>query len=281
MVRIQIPAEKIGTVIGPGGRVIRSIIEETKCSIDVQDDGTVFIGSSSEEMSRKAIEIIEGLTKDIEVGDIFNGKVSRIVDFGAFVELPNGKDGLVRIGELADYHVPSVEDVVSLGDEIMVKVIEIDSMGRINLSRRALLTGEEGEERPPREEGDEGQPAYAGSDDRPPRDQERYGSGRERPRGRPANGGGRSRYGDRPPPRRGGGGGGNRGYGGGGGGNRGSYGGGGGGNRGSYGGGGGQRRSGGGGNYGTGGGGGQRRSSSTGNPNQNRPGPTIGPEPFQ
>jgi polyribonucleotide nucleotidyltransferase len=191
MYRIQIPAEKIGTVIGPGGRVIRSIIEETKCSIDVQDDGTVVIGSSSEDMARKAIEVIEGLTKDIEIGDVFTGKVSRIVDFGAFVELPNGKDGLVRIGELADYHVPSVEDVVSLGEEIEVKVIEIDSMGRINLSRRALLDGAEGgESREEREDGEE-QPAFTGEER--PRGQERYG-GRER-RGRQQNGGGGRGYG--------------------------------------------------------------------------------------
>jgi polyribonucleotide nucleotidyltransferase len=146
MYRIQIPVEKIGSVIGPGGRIIRSIIEETKCSIDVEDDGTVHVGSTSEEMARKAIEIIEGLTKEVQVGEIYTGRVVRIVDFGAFVELPGGKDGLVRIGELADYHVPSVGDVVEMGDEIMVKVIEIDSMGRINLSRRAVLTGEEGGE---------------------------------------------------------------------------------------------------------------------------------------
>jgi polyribonucleotide nucleotidyltransferase len=296
MYRIQIPAEKIGTVIGPGGRVIRSIIEETKCSIDVQDDGTVFIGSSVEEGARKAIEVIEGLTKDIEIGDTFNGKVTRIVDFGAFVELPNGKDGLVRIGELADYHVPSVEEVVSLGDEIMVKVIEIDNMGRINLSRRALLSGsEEGES-------DEGQPAHVTSDDRQPSREEGYGGGERR--GRPQNGGGRSRYG-------GGGGGGTRGYGGGGGrggprregpprrGGGGNYGGGGGrSGGGSYGGGGrssgggyggaggrssgggygggGQRR-GGGGNYG----GGQRPQRGNSGPSENRPGPSIGPDPFQ
>jgi polyribonucleotide nucleotidyltransferase len=233
-------------------------------------------------MSRKAIEIIEGLTKDIEIGDIFTGKVSRIVDFGAFVELPNGKDGLVRIGELADYHVPSVEDVVSLGDEIMVKVIEIDSMGRINLSRRALLTGEEGESSGAGED-DEGEPAYArSSDETQPRDQERYGGGRDRSRNRPQNGGGRSRYGDRPPQRRGGSGGGGRGYSGGGGGGRG-YSGGGGGGRGYGGGGGGSRGYGGGGGQRRGGGysGGQQRRTGSNNPNQNRPGPSISPDPFQ
>ncbi|OGO50229.1 MAG: polyribonucleotide nucleotidyltransferase, partial [Chloroflexi bacterium RBG_16_68_14] len=173
MYRIQISVDKIGAVIGPGGRMIRSIIEETKCSIDVEDDGSVFVGSTSEEMARRAIEIIEGLTKEVQVGEIYTGKVVRIVDFGAFVELPGGKDGLVRIGELADYHVPSVEDVVALGDEIMVKVIEIDSMGRINLSRRAVLTGEEG--------GGEAAPVGAPSG-RPPREGRPRGGPRPGPR---------------------------------------------------------------------------------------------------
>ena len=204
MYRIQIPAEKIGAVIGPGGRVIRSIIEETKCTIDVEDDGTVFIGSST----RRAPEghrDHRGPDQGIEIGDIYTGRVTRIVDFGAFVELPNGKEGLVRIGELADYHVPSVEEVVTLGDEIMVKVIEIDNMGRINLSRRALARRRRGEEM-----SDEAQPAHATTEDRQPSREEGYGGG-DRGRGRPQNGGGRSRYGG------GGGGGGGRGYGGGGG----------------------------------------------------------------
>ena len=126
MYRIQIPQKKIGTVIGPGGRVIRSIVEETKCTIDVEDDGTVFIGSTSEEMANRAIEIIQGLTREVEVGTIYTGRVTRITSFGAFVEIMPGKEGLVRISELADYRVPSVEDVVKLGDEIMVMVTEIE-----------------------------------------------------------------------------------------------------------------------------------------------------------
>ena len=182
MYRIKIPQAKIGTVIGPGGRVIRSIIEETKCTIDVEDDGTVFIGSISEEAANRAMEIIQGLTKEVEVGQIFTGKVTRITNFGAFVELtPGGKEGLVRISELADYRVPSVEDVVKLGDEIMVQVIEIDSMGRVNLSRRAVLEGAtEGEAPqpppPPTERMPVGGPAGGrrrpggyGSEQRPPR----------------------------------------------------------------------------------------------------------------
>jgi polyribonucleotide nucleotidyltransferase len=141
MYRIQIPQEKIGQVIGPGGRVIRSIIEETKCSVDVEDDGTVLIGSSSEDMAQRAIQIIEGLTKEVTVGDIYTGKVTRLTSFGAFVEILPGKDGLVRLGDLADYRVTRPDEVVRVGDEIMVMVIEVDQMGRINLSRRAVLEG--------------------------------------------------------------------------------------------------------------------------------------------
>jgi polyribonucleotide nucleotidyltransferase len=142
MYRLQIDPQKIGTVIGPGGRVIRSIIEETGCTVDIEDDGSVFIGATNEESARKAIDIIEGMTKDVEVGQIYTGRVARIMNFGAFVEIAPGKDGLVHISELADTRVPSVEDVVSIGDEVQVMVTEIDSMGRINLSRRAVMAGE-------------------------------------------------------------------------------------------------------------------------------------------
>ncbi|MGQ9571638.1 MAG: polyribonucleotide nucleotidyltransferase [Dehalococcoidia bacterium] len=141
MYRIQIPQDKIGQVIGPGGRVIRSIIEETKCSVDVEDDGTVFIGSASEEMAQRAIQIIEGLTKDVAVGEIYTGKVTRLTSFGAFVEILPGKEGLVRLGDLAEYRVYRPDEVVRVGDEIMVMVIEVDQAGRINLSRRAVLEG--------------------------------------------------------------------------------------------------------------------------------------------
>jgi polyribonucleotide nucleotidyltransferase len=152
MYRIQIPPSKIGAVIGPGGKTVRSIVDETKCTIDVQDDGTVLVGSNNEEAARKAIAIIEGLTQEAQIGQIYTGRVTRTVDFGAFVEIMPGKEGLVRIGELADYRVPTVEDVVKVGDEIMVMVTEIDNMGRINLSRRAVLEGAQpGEEEEPGE----------------------------------------------------------------------------------------------------------------------------------
>ena len=139
MYKITIDPSKIGSVIGPGGKNIRAIIEETKATIDISDDGTVLIGSSDEEAAQKAIRIIEGMTKEIEVGGVYTGKVSRILNFGAMVEILPGKEGLVHISELADYRVPTVEDVVKLGDEIMVKVIEIDRLGRINLSRKAVF----------------------------------------------------------------------------------------------------------------------------------------------
>lgn len=139
MTKITIDPEKIRHVIGPGGRVIRSIIAETKASIDVENDGTIIIGSSSEEATRRAIEIIESLTKEVEVGGIYTGKVTKVTDFGAFVEIVPGKEGLVRLSELADYYVQSVDEVTKVGDEIMVLVTGIDHLGRINLSRRAVF----------------------------------------------------------------------------------------------------------------------------------------------
>lgn len=142
MTKIKIDPAKIGAVIGTGGKTIRSIIDETKTTIDVTDDGTIIIGSPDMEATQKAISIIEGLTREAQVGDIYTGKVSRILDFGAMVEILPGKEGLVHISELADYRVNKVEDEVKIGDEITVKVINIDNLGRVNLSRRALFEKE-------------------------------------------------------------------------------------------------------------------------------------------
>ncbi|WP_251424064.1 polyribonucleotide nucleotidyltransferase [Veillonella agrestimuris] len=136
---IKIDPEKIRDVIGTGGKVIRSIIEETGAKIDIEDDGTVFIASVDQEGARKAQEIIENLTKEVEVGEVYMGKVTRLMAFGAFVEVLPGKEGLVHISKLAKERVENVEDVVSVGDEIMVKVIEIDKQGRVNLSRKDCL----------------------------------------------------------------------------------------------------------------------------------------------
>ena len=138
MYRITIPQDKIGEVIGPGGKTIRSIISETKTTIDVKEDGTVVVGSPDEVSARKAISIIEDLTREVEVGSIYTGKVTRIMPFGAFVEILPGKEGMVHISELADYRVASVEDEVKLGDEITVKVIRNED-GKIALSRKAVF----------------------------------------------------------------------------------------------------------------------------------------------
>jgi polyribonucleotide nucleotidyltransferase len=139
IVTIKINPERIRDIIGKGGSMIRKIQEDTGTEINVEDDGSVEIAAVRGENLRRAIQTIEGLTRDVEVGSLYLGKVTRIMNFGAFVEILPGKEGLVRIGELADYHVPSVEDVVSIGDEVMVMVTEIDRQGRINLSRKAAM----------------------------------------------------------------------------------------------------------------------------------------------
>ena len=145
MMRISVPIEKIGAVIGPGGKTIRGITEETGASVDIQDDGTVTIGSPDGEAASKAIQMIDDLTREVKAGDIYTGKVVRLMDFGAFVQILPGKDGLVHISELGEDRIESVQDEVEVGQEVTVIVIEIDNMGRINLSRKALLTSSEGE----------------------------------------------------------------------------------------------------------------------------------------
>jgi polyribonucleotide nucleotidyltransferase len=141
MQKITIDSSKIGIVIGPGGKTIRAITEETGSSIDVKNDGSITIGSPNGEAAQKAIKMIEDLTREVKVGDTYSGKVTRILNFGAMVEILPGREGLVHVSELADHYVSKVEDVVKEGDEIAVKVIEIDNMGRVNLSHRAILQG--------------------------------------------------------------------------------------------------------------------------------------------
>jgi polyribonucleotide nucleotidyltransferase len=136
MFRMKIPVEKIGAVIGSGGRTIRSIIEETGATVDVEDDGVVLVGSTDEAAARRAMQRVDNLTRELVVGDIFTGKVTRIASFGAFVELLPGREGLVRSGDLGE-----AENDLKVGQELTVMVTEIDSMGRVNCSRRAL-TGE-------------------------------------------------------------------------------------------------------------------------------------------
>ena len=229
MFRISIPQDKIGAVIGPGGRVIRSIIEETGCSIDVEDDGTVFIGSPDEEQAQKARAMIENLTKDVELGETYTGKVTRLTSFGAFVEILPGKDGLVRLGDLSEESVRRPEDVVAIGDEVMVMVIEVDDMGRVNLSRRAVMEGlsleeakevsrqaqfataggrggrdqDRGQRGPRRDFGGRGGGRRGGGNGRPGGGGGGGGGGRSRrppPQGPPGGGGFRRGPGDPPPP---------------------------------------------------------------------------------
>jgi polyribonucleotide nucleotidyltransferase len=139
IITTTVDPDKIRDIIGPGGKTIKKIIEETGVKIDIEDDGKVFIASVDVKAAEKALKLIENLTKELEVGQIYLGKVARITNFGAFVEVLPGKEGLVHISQLALERVEKVEDVVSVGDEIMVKVTEIDRQGRVNLSRKELL----------------------------------------------------------------------------------------------------------------------------------------------
>ena len=145
---LQIDPEKIGTVIGPGGSVIRNITNKTGAVIDIEDSGKITIASPSDAAAQEAVKIIEGLTAEVEIGKVYRGTVKNVVDFGAFVEILPGKEGLVHISRLADHRVERVEDVVSVGDEVMVKVTDIDDRGRINLSRRDALSERKGSQRP-------------------------------------------------------------------------------------------------------------------------------------
>jgi len=139
---LKIDPEKIGTLIGPGGKMIRKITADTGVTIDVEDDGTVKVASTDAAASQKAVEIIQGLTQEAEIGKVYQGVVKRITNFGAFCEISPGKEGLCHVSELSDQFVPKVEDVVKLGDTLAVKVVEIDSMGRINLSHKQALLPE-------------------------------------------------------------------------------------------------------------------------------------------
>jgi polyribonucleotide nucleotidyltransferase len=140
---MKIDQDKIRTVIGPGGKVIRGIVDQTGVKIDIDDDGTIHIASSDEEAAQKAIHMIEELVEEVEEGKIYLGTVKTILDFGAFVEILPGTDGLVHISEIADYRVKKVTDELAEGDEILVKVIGIDNRGKIKLSRKAVLRDEQ------------------------------------------------------------------------------------------------------------------------------------------
>ena len=194
MTSVKIPVSKIGAVIGPGGKTIRGIIEETGAQVDVQDDGTVFVSSVDGDAAKRAVEMIENLTKEAKIGDIYTGKVVRIMGFGAFVQILPGQDGMVHISELSDHRVESVEDEIEMGQELTVQVIDIDPQGKISLSRRSLLLDEDMETVAARRRG-------SGGNGRP------GGAGRGGPRGRdggrpPRRDGPQREYGGDRPPRR-------------------------------------------------------------------------------
>jgi len=137
--QMKINVDKIREVIGPGGKVINKIIQETGVKIDIEDDGSIFIATSDEAAGMKALQIIEGIVGNVEVGSVYSGRVTRLMNFGAFVEFLPGKEGLVHISKLSHARVNKVEDVVQVGDEIMVRVMEVDKQGRINLSRKDAM----------------------------------------------------------------------------------------------------------------------------------------------
>ena len=139
IITLKVKPEKIREIIGPGGKVIRGIVEETGVKMDVEDDGTVTIASSDEAATRRAVEMVQRITAEAEIGKIYKGTVRKIVDFGAFVEIFPGTDGLVHISQLAPQHVRRVADVIKEGDEILVKVLDIDRQGKIRLSRKEAL----------------------------------------------------------------------------------------------------------------------------------------------
>jgi polyribonucleotide nucleotidyltransferase len=141
---IRVPVDKIRDIIGPGGKMIRSIVERTGCKIDIEDDGRVSIASIDESAARKAIAIIEELTATAELNKSYLGKVVRVVEFGAFVEILPGTDGLLHVSEMAHHRVNNVHDEVKEGDQVLVKVVSIDPSGKIRLSRKALLEAAQG-----------------------------------------------------------------------------------------------------------------------------------------
>ncbi|HFQ93083.1 MAG TPA: S1 RNA-binding domain-containing protein, partial [Anaerolineae bacterium] len=173
MLTIKINPEKIGAIIGKGGATIRSLEEDYEVSVDIQDDGTVFVAGVDGVKAEEALEKIKAITEDPELGHIYSGKVVRITDFGAFIEFIPGTDGLVHISQISSDHLKRVEDALQLGDEVMVMVTDVTPEGKVRLSRKAVLEGMTLEE--------------AQSDDRP--------SGGGRSGGRNKRGGGRDRRG--------------------------------------------------------------------------------------
>jgi polyribonucleotide nucleotidyltransferase len=197
IITVKIPVDKIGALIGPGGKNIRALQEQTHTKIDIEEDGTVYIASTDAAGAAIAKEQVEGLSESVVVGNIYTGKVVRIEAFGAFVNLLPGVDGLVHISQLASERVNSVEDVCAMGDELTVMVTDIDPQGKIRLSRQAVLEGWSVEEAREKDKGGGGRNGGGRGGDRGGRGGDRGGRGGDR--------GGRSGGGDRGGPRSGGG----------------------------------------------------------------------------
>ncbi len=185
IIKLHIDPEKIGAVIGPGGKMIRSIIEASGAEIDVEDDGSVYITTPDAHGAKIAVSMIEGLTREPKVGDIFLGKVVRIMPYGAFVNILPGRDGMVHISELDENRVAQVEDVVQIGDEVNVMVTQVDADGKVSLSRRAVLTGELPADAAARKRGDSSRSSRGGDRGRDRGGDRGGGRGWDRDRRRP------------------------------------------------------------------------------------------------
>jgi polyribonucleotide nucleotidyltransferase len=149
LLRTKIHPEKIGLLIGPGGKTIRGIQEDVGCTIDVEEDGTVTVAAANQEMAEAGLARVDALTASVQVGKIYDGTVTSVKDFGAFVEILPGRDGLCHISELSNEYVGNVADICSVGDSMKVKVILVDEQDRVKLSRRAAIEELEGAESEP------------------------------------------------------------------------------------------------------------------------------------
>jgi polyribonucleotide nucleotidyltransferase len=178
IISIHVPVDCIGLIIGPGGKQIREIVEKSGAKIDIMDDGQVNIASVDGESSEKAKKMIEALIEEPEVGKIYTGTVKKITEFGAFLEIIPGKEGLLHISEIERHRINSVTDVLKVGDEVEVKLLSIDARGKMDLSRRALLVAQDNpdganapyvRQRPPRPEGRDRDRGFSRDRDRGPR----------------------------------------------------------------------------------------------------------------
>jgi polyribonucleotide nucleotidyltransferase len=191
IVHLTVNPEKIGEIIGPGGRIVKAITRDTGCNVDVDDEGNVVISGTSNDKLDDAVRMVSLIISDPEVGSTYHGVVRRIMDFGAFVEISPGKEGLVHISELEWRRVEKVEDILKIGDEVDVKLLKIDDLGRLDFSRKALLEKPEGWTEPPRRSPSGGDGGSQGRPRRPHPGNRGSSGGNRRPNRRPPRGGNR------------------------------------------------------------------------------------------